>query len=641
MPRPRVSSSWIVPAALAVVMSVVVALLGVVPTSAAGHERLLFIDPHRKAVDPSSYVTMVGDADEPVTLGAQLIYRADDEIWVGGDEHDVLVRIGDRDGRSSLLDLTFSAPAGRSLQPGTYVVPRLLTGSPPPGSTSMSITVGSSICYGDGGSSFTVHDIAPDLAHFWISYAMSCGVGVGTPEVRGEVRVDLPSTAPLLVTAQQVHWPASFPGRSYTAQRVHVVNPGPGAVTLGQPQVDGPFTAEATTCGVLLPGADCAVDVAYRPTTRGLESGRLVVPGPAGAGVDLPLTGVGDVGENQFAVRHRMPYRGSRDDFLTVTGPHSAYAYGDRSTIYVGFSAPHSDEHTPIVWVQVKAPPGERLEEGRTYRERTGGGYKPVEFSTACVFGRGVSTATFVFRELAFRPDGSIAALRLAAEERCLRGESFTANVSWQASAPTPAFRPVVDVAVEPGRRDGRTSRVDVTADATLGHGVRLVDLYAATRDGRQRLVGRRAVDRAGRATLRTTISRPTTFVAYAVGDAGVVARGTRSLTVLQDATVVPEGSLPSRQTVYPATTRRVRLDLVTQPMTPGARLTVQVQRLVRGRWVFRKGPGTVVMKRWGRNHVRLAVRRGEVLRVRAIWPANRFSDARVTEWSPIRVKRR
>ncbi|MEO9323765.1 hypothetical protein ABFT23_09760 [Nocardioides sp. C4-1] len=650
--RPRLSSSWVV---MVVLASVVAALAGVVPPSAAGPERFLFIDPHRTAVDPSSYVTMIGDADEPVSLGAQLIYRADDEIWVGGDEHDVLVRIGDRDGRASLLDLTFSAPAGRSLQPGTYAVPaRLPSGSPPPGSADLSITVGGSVCHGEGGSSFTVHDLAPDLSHFWIGYELRCGSFVGAPVVRGQVRVDLPSP-PLLVTAEQVRWSATYPGRDHTPQLVHVVNAGLVPLALGRPAVSGPFDVDTSACAVVPPGGECALAVAYRATTNDVQTGRLVVPTSAGSAVDLSLLGVGDAGHTQVAVQHLQASGETRDEYASLETHESFQVVGDRRFLSLAFEGPHVDDHQPVASLVVIAPRGRRLQEGQVYSGAMGSVSSaglpvepqaiPLRLDAAWCRGRVTPprvTATVTFPYLDYRADGSVAGFHLVGRIDCDGGELVTVVASYQSPSATPPFPPSARVILRPRRvGEGRTWDVAVTAYAALGHEVNRVTVHAVTRDGRRRLVAAGQPDARGAVRVTVPVSERTTFVAQSYSGAARLAMGAASFTRLKSLTSAVRGIAPLGPRAFPSSRRRVAVDLRTLPATRGACITVQVQRLLGDRWVARRGPACRPMNRWGRGVVRFAVHPGQKLRVRGVWAADRTSDAAVSPWQRFRVKRR
>lgn len=643
-----------------VCLVLVAPMVGGGPAQAGSRERA-WDDVERTVADPTSYVTLIGDYDEWISYGRQQLWRTEQGIEIGGSADTVVVvRFGGEPGDGS--EIILSPPRGEPLAVGDYP-----NAGGMPGQVGRAGMVLSSPYRGcnQGDGAFTVRDITPDLSRLWVSFEFSCNDSVAT--VRGEIRIDSPPAEALTLLTDTVHWKASPPGRAYTDQRVFAINNGAAPVVLDRAEVTGDaFSLAADSCDVLLPGASCALDVAFDPLTRGLEHGllRVETSSPTEPIVEIPLTGVGNIGQTYVYSRTTGGWGGGPYDTAMTPDVESfrAWATPERVTIaypaqdYVGDRV---NDRVYRDFVSFTAPPGELLEVGRTYVGTCGNENETgarIELPLSC--NDAVTTGRFTVDELELHPGGTLARFRARAE---LEGHPdlfrTTTIVGYQAeegAAPYPAFVRLSGPAEVPSAAD-----VDLSASFPAGHGISRIDLYAATSAGRV-LVDSVHVDEvrlsgSTRAQLSTHVSEDTELAAEAT-----TAQGTVLATSEPFAVAVGEPARPASDPATQPATRTISLTVrapgadvsgqragsssVTQlrvrPREARGCLRLEVQRRVDGRWVARSTSGCRRTDRTGTATALLVAQPGTRLRARALWSAGR-SDPRVASpWRQVRLRR-
>ena len=640
MSRSRSPRRGLVP--FLVSLMVVVPVLGAVPAQGADQERS-WDDVDRVTTDPTSYVSIIGDHDEFITDGTQRLWRTDQTIEVGGSaDSTVVVKVGGDQWDSYKLIL--SPPAGETLTVGDYPD----AGGLPFRDGRAGLTLSGQQrggCSEEDGA-FTVHDITPDLSRLWLTFELSCTDEVAT--VRGEsIRIS-PPTEPLTLLADRVDWKGGLPGRDYGTQPVFALNTGDEPIVMGPAEVTGDaFSLAGSTCGVLLPGASCAIDVGFDPLTRGPESGLLRVTSSSAAVpvVEIPLTGVGNVGFTHVYSRTVTP-DGRTFDTVMSSDVGAFRAWADPRRVVIAFPDPDYVDDRPngrgyYDHVSFTAAPGDRLEAGRTYvgtcSDEDGA---TLELPGVC---NSAATGSFTLDEFELRPDHTLARLRVRAHTTGVE-QAFqtTATVAWQADEDAAPYAPFLELrgrSVLPQADD-----VQLTATFPASHGITAVALYAETPLGRVLLDAAPAEYFTSRVALQAHVEESTVLVAEATTDDGDVVVTSEPHPVAVDGQpAVRTVSLSFRgvpQRGVSGQRRSVRsvAELRLQPRKAGRCLRLQVQRRVDGRWVAGSVSGCRRTDRRGLATAVVVARSGAAVRARAVWSGD---GARVTSpWRLLRVRR-
>ena len=108
-----------------------------------------------------------------------------------------------------------------------------------------------------------------------------------------------PTAGALTATPAQVGFttPNTLPGQTSVVQTVTLSNGAVAAVTVGMPQVTGPFRIAASTCGATIAvNASCTLSVVFAPTAAGTATGELSVTTGSGQVVQVALSGASSNG---------------------------------------------------------------------------------------------------------------------------------------------------------------------------------------------------------------------------------------------------------------------------------------------------------------------------------------------------------
>jgi hypothetical protein len=236
---------------------------------------------------------MVSD-DDYIGAGLDRLWQTpEDVVAVTGSNAYPQFSVSGADGT---FTLDFASPDGNALVDRTYTGAERITGRD-------ANTPGMDI-FGDGRGcntltgSFTVHDVAADLARVWITYEMHCEGG--HPALFGEIRIGEPAvTTATSIVPTRVAWPTDYPGVSQKPVPVHVVNRGPGDLTVHTPEIvagGDDFSVIDNEClGPVAPGDSCTVYVGYTPSVAGTRLGELFLDTSAGTRW-VPLAGGGQAG---------------------------------------------------------------------------------------------------------------------------------------------------------------------------------------------------------------------------------------------------------------------------------------------------------------------------------------------------------
>ena len=618
------------------------------PSAAEPPGRPSVFEPDRTVVDPTAYISVIGDEDESTSEGTQRLWRTDETIEIGGSaDTRVVVRAG---GQAEGYTVDLQPGLDKTLTAGRYVVSEQIPYDL--GNPGMSLSGYGIYGCSEGEGSFTIYDITPDLSRLWVRFDLTCKQSVAT--VRGEIRIGSPPPEDLTLVSDSVHWPASVPGRAYSTQPVYVLNTGDEAVEVGRPAVTGAaFSIVRDSCETLAPGESCTIDLAFAPRTRRTETGGLRIPTSSAAQpvLDASLSGIGSVGRTY--VYSRMVYPDGRTFDTQMTPDVASFRSAtDGRGVGMAFPDPRRVDDFDRFGVSydytlLTAGPGERLRVGRTYRGRcrTDGVGPSIDLpNAACI---SAANGSFVVDEFERRADGTLARFRARARLRNVETSAVTTTVmAWQAEQDAAPFRPFV--ALDARTRIRGPGRMALTATFPTGHSIAGVELFEVTALGRVLVDSLPVDDETSQVRLDADIRADTTLVAEASdAEGGVVATSAlhrvavgvedrpRTRTVVLRIRGARPGAAPRRPPAE-ATTVVLRL----KPPASNGCLRVHLQRRVRSGWSNEPFAGCQRMQQRGRAVVTRRAESGALVRARLVWERDRSTIQTTSPWRTVRVRR-
>jgi hypothetical protein len=392
-----------------------------------------------------SYVTLVSlrydISSSPMDSGASQLWRASDsDITVTGSVDDeVTVEVDDGES-SPAATLSFAAPTGQTLTPGTYDDAQRTadrTGNHPGVRFG-----GDDTCQQETGR-FTVFDVSPDLSRLHLTYEMHCN---GDDDaVIGEVRIGEPSDGSgLLVAPDHIGWPATYPGIDSRKVPVTLINTGADPVTLDSATVTAGAPAFAVTdnpCSTIAPGESCKLYVRFSPTSAGDESGRLTLHDSTSAGQHVvQLAGTGIAGHTSW--------RMNSDPGDWIGDGHS-WSYSPANSF---FTAEGNETHVRLTtrgdtdWsADFSADAGQALLPGSTFKAARdfpfNGSAPGMDVSGD---GRGCNSidGTFTVQQAEYADNGDVKAFAATFEQHC-EGDApaLFGSIAWKAPS-SPATVP-------------------------------------------------------------------------------------------------------------------------------------------------------------------------------------------------------
>ncbi len=507
-----------VSAAVTVLVAVLVVPLGSVPASA---------DP-----GTTTYVTAFSDQWDEVGRGHDWLMRGTEHVTVrrsaGGNELQITARTGGQDDGEMYLD--FGLASGETLTAGVYPVTA-------DHSTDARMNISESLldkstieqCSSPITGSFEVKDILADYSRFTITYEQHC---LGQAEaIFGEIRYQEPDDDPeLLVAPTHVEWPVAYRDVPAHVVPVTLINTGTAPVQVSEAAItDGTseFSIKDSSCGTLLAGDSCVVDVSYVARLGAAHRGQLSIQDSTSAGSHVVPLAAGLIpGDTSWQVHSQeQDYVGDGRDYSISPDQTPMWATGNPNTVYLS---------TGTDWVaSFAAPPGEVLRPGITYT-----GVMRTPFPDAGHPGLAVSnsgsgcnevTGSFHLRELTF-DHGLVHSFAATFVQHCDgKPPALVGSIAWHASAPADAvptptkLTPRLSLLQNPPVLEGDRARVagkiwrGLDFEVLPGH--RVVVHSRPHTGGPWRVVGSTTTTSEGTYSLRYVVRRNTDYIARFAGD--------------------------------------------------------------------------------------------------------------------------
>lgn len=404
------------------------------------------------------FVTAVSEPGDYIGAGAARVWRAEagSTLDIAGIASDI-ASVEVSNSAADHFVLTFAAPPGQALVPGTYTnaqrTPFRSAGHP-----GIDIYGDHRGCSTTTGS-FTVFDIVPDLSRLHLVYEQYCE---GSPRALfGEIRYGLPAAPNPLIAPDRITWPVAYPTMPRRTVPVTVVNTGAASLTVtGAAITSGSvdFSVAGDSCGVLAPGSSCVVEIRFSPSAAGMRAGTLTVSDSTGATQNVPLTGIGSPGVSSWAM-HSEPgdWVGAGRDWAFNSSTSTILARGTAGQLEIFVDSPGADSFSDVRFNAVfDAGSSGRLQPGIRYRVAGHQGGDPaVPWMRVSGNGRDCNTAmgTFTVNQLEFA-GGAVRKFGATFEQHC--GDQTPAlfgSIAYQADQVLP-----VPAAV-PGEAMGTTSQ--------------------------------------------------------------------------------------------------------------------------------------------------------------------------------------
>ncbi len=236
-----------------------------------------------------------------------------------------------------------------------------------------------------------------------------------SPALFGEISIGEPDVARLIVSSRSITWPG-LPGTGYggygTVAPVYVRNPGPAAVPVGTPSLQGygaaNFGVVDNTCGGSLPpGYSCSLFLRFFPSARGPRPAVLRLP--LGTRVDsIQLDGLVSPGTTSLTMKSQPGDSIGQGQDYNLTLKNTIFSFyatsgGLETSLTTGSDVPWA--------VDMYAPPGQNLAVGTYLHAReypNNGSYPGLSVSGN---GQGCDTVkgSFTIKQVAFSAsDGSL-----------------------------------------------------------------------------------------------------------------------------------------------------------------------------------------------------------------------------------------
>jgi hypothetical protein len=260
---------------------------------------------------------------------------------------------------------------------------------------------------------FDVRDLAVSgsaITRLDLVYEVHCGPL--SPALFGEISIGEPDPAGLIVSSRSITWPG-LPGTGYggygTVAPVYVRNPGPAAVPVGTPSLQGygaaNFGVVDNTCGGSLPpGYSCSLFLRFFPSAHGPRPAVLRLP--LGTRVDsIQLDALVSPGTTTLTMKSQP------GDFI---GGGQDYDMTLENTIFSFNAAPSGvtaslTTGSDVPWaVDMYAPPGQNLAVG-TYlhaQEYPNNGSNPGLSVSGDSRGCNTINGSFTIKQVAFSASG-------------------------------------------------------------------------------------------------------------------------------------------------------------------------------------------------------------------------------------------
>lgn len=395
--------------------------------------------PGAQAADaPTSFVTMVSENGDYIGGGTNRLYRPGDGTVdvTGSVSGQVSVNVSGGPSGDA-FDLTFAAPPGETLAPGSYDNAQR-TAFRSAGHPGIDIDGDGRGCNETSGR-FTVLDVAPDLSRLWLVYEQHCE-GAG-PALFGEVRYNEPGgDSDLLVAPDRIAWPDEYPGVSGRIVPVTLVNTGSSPVTVSDASVtDGAadFSVAGNTCTTVAVGADCTVYVGFKPSTGGSRTGTLTINDSTAAGSHtVSLSGQGIAGYTSWSMHSNQgDWIGQGQDYAYTPTNATIGASGSESRVGIGMSTPDGSWSATF-----ESDSGHLLLPGTTFTGATRYPFNSTSDPGMDISspGRGCNTLTgkFTVQQAAYE-GGQLQQFAVTFEQHCEGGQpALYGSIAWHAADP-------------------------------------------------------------------------------------------------------------------------------------------------------------------------------------------------------------
>jgi hypothetical protein len=393
-----------------------------------------------------SYVSLVSlvydTSGSPMESGTSQLWRASQsDIAVSGSLDDA-VTVSVADGAATpAVTLSFAAPRGQSLAPGTYENAQRTadrTASHPGVQFG-----GDESCPRETGR-FTVFDVANDLSRLHLTYEIHCDDDVHA--IFGEIRVGEPSDGSgLLAAPDHVDWPVTYPGLDSRKVPVTLVNTGSDAVTLDNATISAgaaDFEVTDNPCGTIAAGAACTLHVRFSPSSPGEKTGVLRLDDTTSSGHHfVQLAG------RAFAVHTSWQMNSDPSDYVgdghswSIT-PANSVLMARGTEMHVQLSA--SATGMGSWYADFSSDAGHALLPGSTFHAREFPFNDSDPGMSVQGDGRGCDgiDGTFTVQQAAYDSDGHVTAFAVTFEQHCENAAAaLFGSIAWRApnaAAPVP-----------------------------------------------------------------------------------------------------------------------------------------------------------------------------------------------------------
>jgi len=232
------------------------------------------------AASPNYVITAFSDAGDYIGQGVASEFDASNEN-VSGTLTSTYINLRVIGGTGNAWwNFEIAPPSGQAFHVGYYAYAQRTTFREA-GHPGIDITAQSRGCNTDSGG-FEIRRLATSngaITRLDLLYEQHCEGDV--PALFGEIRVNDPQTAGVLVSAAGVTWPYLPFGEQPTTAPIYVRNLSAAPATVGAVTLSGAeFSLVNDTCSgqVVAPGSSCTFAIAFAPRARGLRQGSAAVP---------------------------------------------------------------------------------------------------------------------------------------------------------------------------------------------------------------------------------------------------------------------------------------------------------------------------------------------------------------------------